>query len=165
MTIDATFWVSISFFIFFAILIYLKVPQKINNSLADKINEIKKELEEAEKLKEEAKNLFADYENKIDKSKKETKEIIDSAKKESEKAIIEKTKKFHQIIEVRKKSTEQKIVQMKENALKDIKNISVKISIEVVENLIKNSIDKNKLENLYTKSLEQAKIALKQTKA
>ena len=165
MTIDATFWIAISFFIFFAILIYLKVPQKINNSLTDKINEIQKELEEAEKLKEEAKNLFADYENKIDKSKKETKEIIDSAKKESEKAIIEKTKKFHQIIEERKKSTEQKIVQMKENALKDIKNISVKISIETAENLIKNSIDKNILENLYTKSLEQAKIALKQTKA
>ena len=54
---------------------------------------------------------------------------------------------------------------MKENALKDIKNISVKISIEDVENLIKNSINKNKLENLYTKSLEQAKNALKQTKA
>ena len=165
MTIDATFWIAISFFIFFAILIYLKVPQKMNNSLTDKINEIKKELEEAEKLKEEAKNLFADYENKIDKSKKETKAIIDSAKKESEKAIIEKTKKFHKIIEERKKSTEQKIVQMKENALKDIKNISVKISIEAVEHLIKNSIDKNKLENLYNKSLEQARIALKQTKA
>ena len=54
---------------------------------------------------------------------------------------------------------------MKENALKEIKDTSVKISIETVENLIKNSIDKNKLENLYTKSLEQAKIALKQTKA
>ena len=165
MNIDGTFWLAISFFIFFGILIYLKVPQKINNSLTDKINEIQKELEEAEKLKEEAKNLFTDYENKIDKSKKETKEIIDSAKKEGEKAIIEKTKKFHQIIEQRKKSTEQKIVQLKENALKDIKNISVKISIEAVENLIKNSIDKNKLENLYIKSLEQAKIALKQTKA
>ena len=164
MTIDATFWIAISFFIFFAILIYLKVPQKMNNSLTDKINEIKKELEEAEKLKEEAKNLFSGYENKIDKSKKETKKIIDSAKKESEKAIIEKTKKFHQIIEERKKSIEQKIVQMKENALKDIKNISVKISIETVENLIKNSIDKNKLENLYTKSLEQTKYALRQTK-
>ena len=95
----------------------------------------------------------------------ETKKIIDSARAESEKAIIEKTKKFHQIIEERKKSTEQKIVQLKENALNDIKNISIKISIEAVENLIKNSIDKNKLENLYNKSLEQAKIALKQTKA
>ena len=165
MNIDATFWVAISFFIFIGVLIYLKVTHKINNLLSDKIDGIKKELKEAEKLKDEAKNLLSDYENKIDKSKKESKEIIGAAKKESEKAIIEKTKKFHQIIEERKKSTEQKIVQLKENALNDIKNISIKISIEAVENLIKNSIDKNKLENLYNKSLEQAKIALKQTKA
>ena len=163
MTINATFWVAISFFIFCGCLFYLKVPQKINNFLTGKINEIKKELKEAEKLKEEAKNLLSDYENKIDKSPKETKKIIDAAKNESEKTIIEKIKKFHQINEIRKKSTKQKIIQMKENALKDIKNISVKISIEAVENLIKNSIDKNKLENLYTKSLQQAKIALKQT--
>ena len=165
MTINATFWVAISFFIFCGCLFYLKVPQKINNFLTGKINEIQKELEEAEKLKEEAKKFLADCENKIDKSQKESKEIINAAKNESEKAIIEKTKKFHQIMEERKKSTEQKIAQLKENALKDIKNISVKISIEAVENLIKISINKNKLENLYTKSLEQAKNALKQTKA
>ena len=165
MTIDATFWVAISFFIFFGVLIYLKVPQKISNSLTDQINEMKKELDEAEKLKIEAKNLLSNYENKIDKSKKETREIINLAKKDSEKTILEITKKFHQIIENKKKNAEQKIVQMKENALKDIKNISVKISMEAVEHLIKNSIDKSKLEKLYIKSLEQAKASLKHIKA
>ena len=133
MTIDATFWVAISFFIFFGVLIYLKVPQKINNLLTDEINEMKKELNEAERLKYEAKNLLSNYENKIDKSKKETREIINLAKKDSEKNILEKTKKFHQLIENNKKNAEQKIIQMKENALKDIKNISVKISMEAVE--------------------------------
>jgi F-type H+-transporting ATPase subunit b len=165
MNIDATFWVAISFFIFLGGLVYLKVPQKINNSLTNGINEIKKELEEAKKLKEEARNLLDVYESKIAKSQEESKKIIDAAKEESEKAILEKTAKFHQIIEERKKTTEQKIFQMKKNALKDIKNISVKISIKTAENLIKNSIDKNKLENLYAKSLDQTKIALKQTKA
>ena len=165
MTIDATFWVAVSFFIFFGVLIYLKVPQKISNSLTDQINEMKKELDEAEKLKIEAKNLLSNYENKIDKSKKETQEIINLAKKDSEKTILEITKKFHQINENKKKTTEQKIVQMKENALKDIKNISVKISMEAVEHLIKNSIDKSKLEKLYIKSLEQAKTSLKRLKA
>ena len=164
MTIDATFWVAISFFIFFGVLFYLKVPQKVNSSLNNQINEIKNELNEAKKLKIEAKNLLSDYENKVDKSKNESKKIIDEAKKESEKFLMEKTKKFHQNMELRKKSTEQKIFQMKENALKDIKNISVKISIEAVENLIKSSIGKNKLENLYKKSLEQTKILLKQAK-
>ena len=159
--IDATFWVAVSFFIFLGILIYLKIPQKINSSLTDQINEIRNELGEAEKLKIEAKTLLSDYENKIDKSKKETKEIINLAKEDSEKIILEKMEKFHQIMENKKKTAEQKIVQMKENALKDIKNISVKVSMEAVEHLIKKSIDKNKLEKFYTKSLQQAKTSLK----
>tara|TARA_B110000014_G_C19956505_1_gene494996 strand:+ start:255 stop:752 length:498 start_codon:yes stop_codon:yes gene_type:complete len=165
MTIDATFWVAVSFFIFLGILVYLKVPQKINNSLTDKINEMKKELNDGERLKFEAKNLLSNYENKIDKSKKETQNIINLAKKNLEKNILEKTKKFHQLIENKKKNAEQKIIQMKENALKDIKNISVKISMEAVEHLIKNSIDKNKIAKLYIKSLEQAKTSLKHLKA
>ena len=164
MTIDATFWVAVSFFIFFGVLIYLKIPQKINDSLVGQISQIKKELNEAEKLKIEAKTLLSDYENKIDKSKKETQAIINKAKKDSENHIIEKTKKFHQLIENKKKNAEQKIIIMKENALNDIKNISVKITMEAVEHLIKNSIDRNKLDKLYTNSIDQAKIALKQTK-
>ena len=165
MTIDATFWVAISFFIFLVVLLYLQVPQKINDSLNNQIISIKKELDEAKKLKDEAKNLLSEYENKIDKSKKETKEIINIAKKEAEKNILEKTEKFYQMIESRKKNTEIKISQMKENAIKDIKNNSIKISILVVRNLIKNSIDKNKLEKFYLKSFEEAKSTLKQTKA
>lgn len=164
MIINASFWVAASFFIFFGFLIYLKIPNKINNSLINKINEIKKELEETKKLKEEAQKLLSHYENKIDKSKKETKEIIERTHKQGEKIILEKMKKFHQVSEDKKKNTELKIVQMKENALKDIKNLSVKISIKTAENIIKNSIDKNKLENLYAKNLEQIKIELRDAK-
>ena len=64
----------------------------------------------------------------------------------------------------KKKIAEQKITQMKQNALNDIKNHSIKIGIEAVESLIKNSVDKAKLDKLYIKNLEQAKTVLKQTK-
>tara|TARA_B100001750_G_C15272892_1_gene478459 strand:+ start:39 stop:536 length:498 start_codon:yes stop_codon:yes gene_type:complete len=165
MSIDATFWVAVAFFIFFGGLVYLKVPQKINASLNEKIEIIKKELKEAEKLKNEAKNLLSDYESKMDKSKKESRLIIEMAKKENEKNLLEKTKKFHQLMENKKISTQAKIAQMKENALKEVKNISIKISIEAVENVIKNSIDKNKLDKLYVSSLEEVKKSLKETKA
>ena len=164
MMIDATFWVAASFFIFIGGLIYLKIPQKVNNSISAQINKIKEDLEEAEKLKVEAKNLLSDYENKIDKSKKEAQDIINIAKKDSEKNILDKTKKFHELLEERKKNAEQKIIQMKENALKDIKNISIKVSMEAVEHLIKNSIDKNKIEKIYSESLDQVKDSLKHTK-
>ena len=161
MNIDATFWVAISFFIFCGGLIYLKVPQKINTSLTNQINEIKKELDEAEKLKVEAKNLLSNYENKIDKSKKETQRIINLAKKGNENNILQITEKFHFFMDNKKKNTEQKIIQMKERALSDIKNASIKISIEAVEKLIKNSIDKNRLNNFNAKSFEQIKAVLK----
>ena len=165
MTIDATCWVADSFFIFFGLLFYLKVPQKVNNSLNNHIDRMKKDLNDAEKLKVEAKNLLSNYKNKIDKSKKEVLEIINLAKKDSEKNILERTEKFHQAMENKKKNTEQKIVQMKENALKEIKNISVKISVDAVEHLIKNSIDQNKLEKIYNENLKQVKTSLKHIKA
>ena len=68
-------------------------------------------------------------------------------------------------MEDRKENTEQKITLMKKNALKEIKNISIKISMETVESLINNSIDKKKLEKFYSKSLEQTRAALKHAKA
>ena len=165
MIIDATFWVAVSFFLFIAGLIYLKVPQKINNSLASQISEIKKELDEAEKLKVEAKNLLSKYEDDIDKSQKETKKIILEAKQKSEKAILEKTEKFHLSMENKKKSVEIKISQMKNNALKEIRNASIKVTMDSVKDLINNSIDKNKLEIFYTKSLDRTKNVLKDTKS
>ena len=165
MTLDANFWVAVSFFIFLGGLIYLKVPKKINDSLGEKINEIKKEINDAEKLRDEAKSLLIEYEKKIDKSKKETREIINTAKKESENIFLEKTNKFHLQIEERKKNTELKIDRMKSSALSDIKNASIKIGIEAVENLMKNSIDKNKIENIYNKSIEQTIVELKKIKA
>ena len=65
MTIDATFWVAISFFIFVGLLLYFKIPSKIRNTLDENIKQIKKQVEESEKLKEEAKNKLAEYEKKL----------------------------------------------------------------------------------------------------
>ncbi len=161
MTIDATFWVAVSFFIFFGGLVYLRVPQKINTTLIEEISKIKKELNEAEKLKVESKNLLSNYESKIDKSKKEVQDILNLARKDSEKSILETTEKFHKIMENKKINLEQKINQMKNNSIKEIKNISVKISINAVEHLLKNSIDKSRLEKLYSNSYNQAKASLK----
>ena len=55
MVFDATFWVAISFIIFFGVLIYLKVPLKINENLNKLISDIKNELNESEKLRKETK--------------------------------------------------------------------------------------------------------------
>ena len=158
---DATFWVTISFLIFLGILVYFKIPQKIKEVLEQNILNIKNQINEAEKLKEDAKNILIEQEKKISNSKNEVKEMINKANEEAEKNVIRVNKEFHNLMENRKKNAEERIRQLKNQAEKDIKNASVKIAIESVEKLIKNSLDKSKLDKIYSSSLEETKLALK----
>tara|TARA_B100000586_G_C20057593_1_gene404821 strand:+ start:703 stop:1200 length:498 start_codon:yes stop_codon:yes gene_type:complete len=161
MSIDATFWVAISFFVFVGVLFYFKVPQKIYESLDQSIKKIKKDLDDAEKLKDEAKNILSEYETKISKSKQEVNLLMKKAQNEAEKNVIKINKEFHNIFENRKKMAEEKIRQMKVQAIKDLKNSSVDIAIHALEKIIKNSIDKKKLDKIYASSIQEAKKILK----
>ena len=133
MTIDSTFWVAVSFFIFFGGLIYLRVPQKINEILDKLINDIKNEIDESEKLRKEAKILLDNAQKKLDTAQSVRNEILDQAKKDSDRLIIELNDKFHKSSEIKKNSAENKINQMKNNAIKEIKNTSIKIAVESVK--------------------------------
>ena len=161
MTIDATFWVMISFFAFIGLLIYFKIPQKIKTTLEDNINNIKNQIDEANKLKEDAKNILTEHEKKISNSKAEVKQMISKANEEAEKNVLKTNQDFHNLMESRKKNAEERIKQLKNQALKDIKNASVRVAIDSVEKLIKNSLDKSKLDKIYSSSLEETKLALK----
>ena len=161
MIIDATFWVAISFLIFLGILIYFKIPKKIKDVLDENILKIKDQISEAEKLKEDAKNILSEQEKKISNSKSEVKSMINKANENAEMNIINTNKEFHSLMENRKKNAEERIKQMKNQALKDIQNTSVRIALESVEKLLKNSVDKSKLDKIYLSSIEETKLALK----
>ena len=161
MVIDATFWVAVSFVIFFGGLIYLKIPQKINELFNKLISDIKKEIDESEKLRSEAKTLLDNAQSKLDTAQSNGKEITEQAKKDSDRLVIEMNDKFYKSSEIKKNLTENKIIQMKEAALKEIKDISVKIAVDSVKKIISTSVDKSKLDNLFNKDLEEAKTALK----
>ena len=161
MAIDATFWVAISFLIFFGGLIYLKIPQKINELLGKLIADIKNEIDESEKLRSEAKILLNNAQNKLDTAQDNSKEIMEQAKRESDRLVIEMNEKFHKSSEIKKKLAENKIAQMKEAAIKEIKDTSIKIAVDSVKKIITSSVDKSKLNNLFNKNLEETKAALK----
>ena len=104
---------------------------------------------------------MSEHEKKISNSKAEVKSMINKANEISEKNVIKTNEEFHNLMDNRKKNAEERIKQMKNQALKDIKNASVKIAIESVEKLLKNSIDKSKLDKIYLTSIEETKLALK----
>ena len=161
MEIDSTFWVAVSFVIFFGGLIYLKVPQKINEILNKLILDIKNEIDESERLRTEAKTLLDNAQNKLDKAESVKNEIIDQAKKDSDRLIISLNDKFHKSSDLKKNLAENKINQIKENAIKEIKNASIKIAVDSAKKIITTSIDKSKLDTLFQKNLDETKEELK----
>tara|TARA_B100000902_G_scaffold226588_1_gene215183 strand:- start:154 stop:651 length:498 start_codon:yes stop_codon:yes gene_type:complete len=161
MAIDATFWVAVSFVVFFGGLIYLKIPQKINEILNKLISDIKNEIDESEKLRTEAKTLLDNAQNKLDTAQSVSKEILENAKKDADKLIIELNDKFHKTSEIKKKLAENKISQMKDTAIKEIKDASIKIAVDSVKKIISTSVDKSKLDTLFQKNLDETKEELK----
>ena len=161
MAFDATFWVAISFVIFFGVLIYFKIPQKVNEILEKLIIDIKNEIKESEKLRIESKTLLDNAQNKLDSASLESKKILDQAKKDGDNLIIQINDKFHKSSEIKKSSAETKILQMKESAIKEIKNASIKIAVDSVKKIISTSVDKSKLDLLFEKKIEETKSALK----
>ena len=165
MAIDASFWVAVSFIIFFGGLVYLKIPQKINEILNKLISDIKDEIDESEKLRTEAKKLLDNAQSKLDTAQSVSDEILQQAKKDSDKLIIELNDKFHKSSEIKKNLAENKISQMKEAAIKEIKDKSIKIAIDSVKKIITTSVDKSKLDTLFQKNLEETKEELKKINA
>jgi F-type H+-transporting ATPase subunit b len=161
MAVDATFWVAVSFIIFFGGLVYLKVPQKINEILNKLISDIKSEIDESEKLRTEAKTLLDNAQNKLDTAQSISDEILEQAKKDSDKLIIDLNDKFHKTSETKKNLAENKISQMKEAAIKEIKDVSIKVAVDSVKKIITTSVDKSKLDTLFQKNLDETKEELK----
>ena len=161
MAFDATFWVAISFIIFFGALIYLKVPQNVNNLLSKMITDIKNEIDESEKLRADSKKLLDEAQMKLNSAKIESEKIMQESKGETERFVIEMNDKFHKSAELKKSLAETKISQMKDNAIKEIKDTSINIAVESVKKIITTSVDKSKLDNLFNKNLEETKKELK----
>ena len=161
MAFDATFWVAVSFVIFFGALVYMKIPQKIIELLDKMISEIKKEISESEKLRSESKTLLDNAQKKLNTAQSVSEEILNQAKKDTDKLIIELNDKFHKSSEIKKNSAQAKITQMKDSAIKEIKNDSVKIAVDSVKKIITTSVDKSKLDNLFEKNLDETKAELK----
>jgi len=125
------------------------------------IVDIKNEIDESEKLRTESKKLLDNAQSKLYSVSVETKKILDQAKNESDKLVIDMNDKFHKSAEIKKNLTQTKITQMKEAAIKEIKDTSIRIAVNYVKKIITTSVDKSKLDNLFIKNLEEAKSELK----
>ena len=126
---DPTFWTLVAFVAFFALIFWLKVPGKVTAQLDERAVRIKRELDEAEKLHQEAQHLFAEYQRKQRNALKEAEEIIAAAQAEA-KALVKQTEvELAASLERRRKQAEDKIAQAEKQALQEVRDTAVEVAI------------------------------------
>lgn len=138
---DETFWVAVSFFLFFAVLFYLKVPGKIAASLDARAARIREELDEARRLREEAQGLLATYQRKRQDAEGEAREIIQQAKRDAEAASKRVEQALEERIERRMRAVEEKIAQAESDAVRDVRETAANVAVAAAEKVLAKELD------------------------
>tara|TARA_B100000780_G_C21072717_1_gene431725 strand:- start:631 stop:1209 length:579 start_codon:yes stop_codon:yes gene_type:complete len=136
--LDPTYWASQAFWLVLIFtLLYLALSKlfipKIKESIDDRENKIKDDLDEAQKLKSIAEERLKEYEATIENTKKEVKKIIFESKNKLSAEIQNKKKEFEKEIEAEVKKTEQEIRSLKKESLDSIIVISEEITSKIIE--------------------------------
>ncbi len=157
MTIDAEFWVAVSFFIFLGVLGYVGVHTKIASALDHRRDRIKAELDEARRLREEAQSLLAHYHQKQKDAEAEAAAILTNAKADAERVAQEAEAKMNEFVGRRTKMAEAKIAQAEAQALADVRAAAADAAVTAAERILKDTAKGKVAEDLLARGIEDVK--------
>ena len=137
MTQMAEFWVAIAFGVFVLILLYYRVPALIAKSLDDRAEAIRKELDEARRLREEAQNLLADYQKKHRNVGQEADTILELARSEAEAFAQETRTSLKDMLERRTRQAEDKIARAEAQAVDEVRAAAIELAVAAAEKILR----------------------------
>jgi F-type H+-transporting ATPase subunit b len=158
---EAEFWVSVSFFIFIGVLVYLGIHKKVASALDARALLISKDLEEARRLREEAETLLADYRRKLGDVVTEVDNIIALAAKQAEILAAEARQSLKEHVDRRIKLAEEKIARAEREAVRELRNDAVDAAIASAQNLIAAKLTPDRAQKLVSESTKALETLLK----
>tara|TARA_R110002020_G_scaffold86731_7_gene214125 strand:+ start:227 stop:706 length:480 start_codon:yes stop_codon:yes gene_type:complete len=157
---DATFFALVGLIIFLAILAYVKVPAMLTGALDKRADQIRNELEQAKKLREEAQQLLAEYQRKRKEAESEAQSILSAAEREANVLREEAKAKTEDYVTRRTAMAEQKIRQAESDAINEVRASAVDLAIAAAERLIADKVDSKTSGDLFKASLGDMKTRL-----
>ena len=134
------FWLILIFSSLYIIMWKIFLP-KITDIIENRKSRIIGDLNETQKLKENAEKKLREYNKIIEDTKKEAKRIIEDNKKKLENDIKSKKQKFNEEIEKELISVEKEIKNLKKLSISSINKIAAEVSFEVIKQLVGTSVN------------------------
>ena len=138
--VSQIFWLILIFSSLYIIMWKIFLP-KITDSIENRKSRIINDLNETQKLKENAEKKLREYNKIIEDTKKEAKKIIEDNKKKLENDIKSKKQKFNEEIEKELMSVEKEIKSLKKLSISSINKIAAEVSSEVIKQLVGTSVN------------------------
>jgi F-type H+-transporting ATPase subunit b len=158
--LDAEFWVAVAFVVFLGGLIYLGVHEMMVRMIDQRRDRIKRELDEALRLKEEAQALLAQYQRKQREAVEEAAAIIAGASAEAERMMAEAKAKMEEFIARRNKMAETKIAQAEAQAVADVRAAAAEAAVSAAEKILTQIVKGEVADRLIVKGIDDVKAKL-----
>ena len=136
------FWLILIFSSLYFIIWKIFLP-RITYGIENRKSKIVNDLDEAQKLKENAEKKLNEYNEIIEKSKKEAIKIIENSKKKLDRDIEKKKQNFTDEIEKELVAAEKEIKDLKKSSISNISNIAAETSAEVIKQIINIEVNKS----------------------
>ncbi|WP_174802014.1 F0F1 ATP synthase subunit B [Martelella limonii] len=157
MSLDATFYAFVGLILFFIVVAYFKVPGILLRSLDSRANEIRDELAEAKRLREEAQHVLADYQRKRREAEEEAKDIVAAAEREAQSIKEEARRKTEEYVERRTAFSEQKIRQAEQEAVAAVRGAAVDVAVEAARIVLDKKATPAVQSKLFSQSVDAVK--------
>ncbi len=148
------FWVAAAFVVFIGLLFYYGVPGLMTKALDARADNIRKELDEARRLREEAQNLLADYQRKAREAEEEANVIIEQARRESEAVAAETRQSLQESVARRTRQAEEKIARAEVQALDEVRAAAVDAAMAAAERVLRAKLTGSQADQLVDQSIQ-----------
>ncbi|WP_319772918.1 F0F1 ATP synthase subunit B [Breoghania sp.] len=157
---DATFWATVALVLFFALVVWLKVPGKMSSALDDRAEGIRNELDEARRLREEAQALLAEYQRKHREAEEEAEGIVSDARREAEILTKQTEEALNDLVERRTALAETKIAMAESQAMAEVKALAADVAIAAATEILSKKVTGKVADKLIADSIQDVSTRL-----
>jgi F-type H+-transporting ATPase subunit b len=154
---EPEFWVAVAFVILMGLFAYMGVHRTILTTLDHRSERIRSELEDAQRLKQDAAKLLAEYKARRATAEREAADIVASAKTEAERIAAEAKAKMEDFVARRTKTAENKIALAEAQALADVRAAAADAAVAAASTILSQTVKGEVAEDLLAKGITEAR--------
>ena len=137
---QAEFWVAIAFVVLIAAL-WRPAQRVITTGLDERARKIRAELQEAQRLRDEAERILTEYRKKQSKALGEAAEIAKQAAGEAERSRRQAQAELEASLKRREQQAMDRIAQAEAKAVEELRALAVDLAIAATRRLLKDHLD------------------------